>query len=590
MPDPFVLPTEIAGQIQGRLAFLYRDELAPSLLDELTRHLAAFEPALSPPERERFSQQDAILITYGDSVRRQDQPPLQTLHEIAKRYLTGVTNSIHILPFFPYSSDDGFSVIDYTAVNPLLGSWDDIEWLREDFRLMFDAVINHISVESKWFKRFLAGQSPYTDYFITVRPGLDLSMVTRPRALPLLHPFETAEGTKHVWTTFSADQADLNYATPDVLLAITDVLLTYIQRGAHYIRLDAIAYLWKELGTSCIHLPQTHEVVKLFRSVLDAVAPWVILITETNVPHEENISYFGEGDDEAQMVYNFSLPPLTLHAVMTGDATTLSRWAGTLAPPSDQTTFFNFTASHDGIGVRPVEDILDEDDFNALVARVKAHGGRVSYKTNPDGSETPYELNINYFDALSDPNGTEPLERQARRFLLSQAIMLAMPGVPGIYLHSLFGSRSDYEGMERLGYPRAINREKLDADALIAELENPGSLRAQVYWPYTQMLHARSAARAFHPNGAHRVLDLDPAVFALLRTPPGEHDRAAWVMALHNVSDKTALLSIDIDTLTDQTSALRGLLSGETYPVESGRLRLSLAPYEVNWLTPITSG
>ena len=258
--------------------------------------------------------------------------------------------------------------------------------------------------QHEWFQAFLKDDPQYRDYFIVVEGNPDLSQVVRPRALPLLTTFDTPSGPKQVWTTFSADQVDLNFRNPDVLLEIIDTLLFYVAQGAQFIRLDAIAYLWKEIGTSCIHLPQTHRVIRLFRSVLDAVAPHVMLITETNVPHNENISYFGNGRDEAQMVYNFALPPLVLHTFHTGNSRVLSKWAAGLNLPSDHTTFFNFLASHDGIGVNPARGILSDIEIDALIERVIQHGGLVSYKDDASGVQIPYELNINYFDALSDPH------------------------------------------------------------------------------------------------------------------------------------------------------------------------------------------
>ncbi len=570
------LPSGPAARMQAELAFLYGDDRAPALFAELERRLLAFAPPPAPPGT-RFSERDVILITYGDIVQRARETPLYTLHSILTRYLADVVNSVHILPFFPYSSDDGFSIIDYTTVDPRLGDWADVARLDADFRLMFDAVINHISAQSAWFEGFRKGEMPYTDYFIVVSPDTDLSQVVRPRALPLLTAFDTAQGRKYVWTTFSADQVDLNYANPDVLLAIVDVLLTYVARGAHLIRLDAIAYLWKEIGTSCIHLPQTHAVIRLIRAVLDAVAPWVMLITETNVPHEENISYFGDGSDEAQMVYNFSLPPLTMHALTSGDASTLSRWASTLAPPSEQTTFFNFTASHDGIGLRPVQGILDAADIMALVEQAKAHGGKVSYKTDADGSQSPYELNVTYFDALSDPEGTEPLDLQARRFLVSQAIALAMPGVPGIYFHSLFGSRNDTAGVVEQGHSRAINREKLQADDLISALSDPASLRAMVFEQYAALLRVRCAEPAFHPNTETRVLDVGAPVFGLQRDD---------VIALHNVSDAPFECEVALDRDGRGFTAMHDLVSGAIYTLSGACLHLTLPPYAVCWLKP----
>ena len=354
---------------------------------------------------ERVTEQDVVLITYGDQIQEPGKPPLETLGEVLTTLISPTINCIHILPFYPFSSDDGFSVIDYEQVNPEWGDWQDIEHLGRHFRLMFDAVINHISQHSRWFQAFLRGEPPYTDYFIAADPAADLSTVIRPRTLPLLTPVDTADGLKHVWTTFSADQIDLNYANPQVLLEILEVLLSYVGHRARLIRLDAIGFMWKEIGTTSLHLPQAHRIIQLMRAMLDVVAPDVVLITETNVPHVENISYWGDGHNEAQLVYNFTLPPLTLHAFQTGDTRLLSRWAATLQTVSAETGFFNFMASHDGIGLRPLEGILDAAAIQAMVNRTLAHGGRVSYKTNRDGSQSPYELNIVYFDALNDPNG-----------------------------------------------------------------------------------------------------------------------------------------------------------------------------------------
>jgi sucrose phosphorylase len=496
-------------RIRDHLAFLYGRQQADSLWPQIQARLTAFQeqrPAASgeaTSPADRMSQRDAILITYGDQIRAPGQSPLRTLASFAETYLTGIVSAIHILPFFPYSSDDGFSVIDYREVDPNLGQWSDVHRLGERFRLMFDAVINHVSRHSAWFQGFLRGQAPYNGYFIAVDPGTDLSMVVRPRALPLLTAVETTQGMQEVWTTFSEDQIDLNYADPQVLIEVLDLLLFYVAQGAELIRLDAIAYLWKEIGTTCIHLPQTHHAVKLYRAALDAVAPQVLLITETNVPHEENISYFGDPlpetgrTDEAQLVYQFPLPPLVMHSILSGDARVLSRWAAGLdlraGPfgPEQETCFFNFTASHDGIGVMPARGLLSDAQVQALVEATLAHGGQVSYKNNADGSTSVYELNISYFDALSDPASAEPVETQVQRFIVSQAIMLALAGVPGIYVHSLLGSRSWRKGVAQMGRNRTINRQKFELDTLERELADPSSLRSLVFGTYGDLLRAR---------------------------------------------------------------------------------------------------
>ncbi|MFW5826343.1 MAG: alpha-amylase family glycosyl hydrolase, partial [bacterium] len=457
----------------------------------------------------------------------------------------------------------------------------------DEFVLMVDLVLNHCSAQGPWFQAFLRDEEPYNRYFITVPKDADVSSVVRPRAHPLLTPFETDAGTKYVWTTFSADQVDLDFSNPDVLLEMMDVFLGYIARGARVVRLDAIAYLWKELGTSCIHLPQTHAVVKLMRAIVEEVAPWVVIITETNVPHEENIAYFGSGDDEAHMVYNFSLPPLTLDAFLRGDASYLQKWASTLATGSRATTFFNFLASHDGIGLLPAKGILSEDEIDAMIDAVEERGGRISYKSTPDG-EIPYEMNVNYLSAIA--NAALPDEQRAAVFLAAQSIMLALAGVPGIYYHSLIGSENWQEGVEETGHNRTINRRKLDYDALSGELNEPDTLRSLVFEGYKGYLRSRASSPAFHPSASQRIMQTPPQVFALLR---GERDAAGEegeerVLCLVNVSDEEAEVSFtDAELGLGEEKGFRDLLSGDyVFPSRDhgNRVSLELEPYEVLWL------
>lgn len=572
---------KFAQQMQAHLAFVYGAELGATVYARLQARLEAFcrqypTPSQAVDPTRRVDETDSILITYGDQIQEPDKSPLRSLAEVLEAELKGVISSVHLLPFYPYSSDDGFSVIDYKAISPGWGAWEDMAQLGRHFRLMFDAVINHISAGSAWFQGFLAGDPNYNDYFIAVDPTLNLSRVTRPRTSPLLTPFETARGTRHVWTTFSADQIDLNYRHPEVLLEIVDVLLFYVAHGAQFIRLDAIAYMWKEIGTTCIHLPQTHRLIQLFRTILDEVAPGVLLITETNVPHAENLSYFGDGRNEAQLVYQFSLPPLILHTFHTGNAAALQTWAAGLEALPDTATFFNFIASHDGIGLRPAEGILTPAEIQALAGKTLAHGGHVSYKTNPDGSQSAYELNITLFDALSDPNGDEPLELQIDRFMASQAIMLAMAGVPGIYVHSLFGSANDHIGVKETGRARSINRQKWLRGEVEAVLANPNSRSYQIFHRYKQLLKLRRAQPAFHPNGAQQILKTDPALFALIRIAPDDSQR---LLCLHNVSAHPRQVQLNLAQGT-LPPVMRDLFSLQEFEVAAQLL----APYEIRWL------
>ncbi len=559
------------------LASIYGTAPAAAVWPRL-QQLLANSPRPATGAAGPLTQRDVLLITYGDQVRAPGVAPLQTLADFCEAHFRGVLSGVHLLPFYPWSSDDGFAVKDYFAVDPALGTWDNIRRLGRSFDLMFDGVFNHLSTQSDWFRRFLADEPAFRNFFVTVDGHPDLSQVVRPRALPLLTGFSSATGPRRVWTTFSADQADLNFKNPEVLLRVVEALLFYVANGARFIRLDAIAFLWKEPGTSCLHLPPTHRVVQLLRAVLDAAAPAVRLVTETNVPHADNVSYFGDGTNEAQLVYNFALPPLVLHAIATGNAEKLTGWAQSLALPSDRVALFNFLASHDGIGLNPARGILSGAKIDALVQRALAHGGFVSSKANPDGSQSPYELNVSYFDALSDPAAAEPREIQINRFLAAHAIMLSLAGVPGVYFHSLVGSRGDRAGAEASGLPRRINRQKLDRATLETELADAGSLRAGVFNALRQRLQLRQHHAAFHPAGGQRVLAPDPRVFAVLRSAPDGSER---VLCLHNVSAESVYLPLP---LADATAAEWSELGDEERP--SRKLMapaISLSPYQVIW-------
>ena len=399
------------ARLRGRLAELYGDQADACLARLLT--LVSHHPSPGPRHTADWDQRDVLLVCYGDQVQAPGRPHLQTLLDFLTAYdLPRSLRQVHLLPFFPSSSDDGFAVIDYRAVEPELGTWNDISELGRHFELMFDLVINHVSVSSLWFQNYVKGEPPYDRFFLEVDPGADLSRVVRPRSSPLLTSVPTDRGVRHVWMTFSADQVDLDYHNPDVLLEMIGVLLLYLQRGARLIRLDAIAYLWKELGTSCIHLRPTHVVVKLLRDLVDAVAPGTLLITETNVPHAENVSYFGDGD-EAHLVYQFSLPPLLLEAFVSEDATVLCDWLERLEPARPGTTYLNFTASHDGIGVRPLEGLLPGERIARLVDAVRQRGGLVSTRRLANGEEVALRTEHHLFRCLAESRGCRPAVARA---------------------------------------------------------------------------------------------------------------------------------------------------------------------------------
>jgi sucrose phosphorylase len=554
--------TNSRGQIKDSLKVLY-----PDCFEKVFQAVLAL---IEKWQREYFPKyrwvdnSDVLMITYGDAVCKKGEAPLATLQQFMEAEFHDSINIIHLLPMFPYSSDDGFSVIDFRQINPEMGTWKDIEKLNAGYDLMFDAVINHVSRESAWFKGFTEGNPAYRDFFITANPDGDYTKVVRPRSLPLLTKVETSEGPQYVWTTFSDDQIDLNYKNPAVLLEILDILLLYAGKGGRFIRFDAIGFAWKEEGTSCMHLPQVHEMVKLMRAVLQSCAPLCSIITETNVPHADNISYFGSGHDEAALVYQFPLPPLVLFSFLKQDASRLSQWAASLEPTGNDTAYFNFLASHDGIGLRPVEDILNDAEKEFMVKETLARGGQIGYRSLSDGSEVPYELNINYLDAIAgDETDTQ---RQAQKFMASQCILLSMMGLPAIYYHSLFGSHGDPAAYKESGIKRRINREKLDAGVLLNELHQSGTLRNLVVSRYKQLICLRKTLQAFHPNSPQRVLCLEPEVFALLR---GE--RPEQILVLVNVSGR-------------QVTVQPGRAGTDLVSGEACGPAVNLAPWQYRWI------
>ena len=545
----------------------HQDE-AMFLKEAISERIKGYKNKNIRPRKGQWDQDDVFLITYGDQFYEDGETKLTTFNKMYQQFFSDTFPIVHFLPFFPYSSDDGFSVIDYEQVNPEIGDWADVQVMNRNARLMFDFVCNHMSAKSNWFQGYLNNRTSYKDFFIESDPSIDLSMVTRPRTSPLLSEFIDLDGKiRNIWTTFSDDQVDLNFANPKVLLRMIDVLLFYVDQGADFIRLDAVGFLWKKAGTSSIHLPETHKIIQLFRSIVEEVAPGTILITETNVPHQDNISYFGDGTNEAQMVYQFPLPPLVLHAIRTGNTSYLQKWANEIYLPTEEVSFFNFLASHDGIGLNPIRGIIEEAEILDLVASIEKEGALVNYKQNPDGSFSPYEINTTYIDALS--NQSDEDELRLKRFMVAHSILLTIIGIPAVYVQSILGGRNYYEGVEKTGANRTINRQKYKASEICDSLLKSGSFRNQVYRELQELIQLRRSEEAFHPNCAMRVLKTNHATFGIVR------DEKVYV--LHNMSDQAQTISLDAGTYINLLTKNECVIQKEVI----------LEPYQFVWLEKI---
>ncbi|GAB5413106.1 MAG: alpha-amylase family glycosyl hydrolase [Congregibacter sp.] len=567
-------------RVVQQLVSIYGDEQLAGNAESLAEQLLGImrlAPDMTPPapNTNHWDQRDALMISYGDSILADGEKPLNTLKQWLDEHAEGLLTGVHILPFYPWSSDDGFAVVDYLRVNEKLGDWDDVLAIGSKYRLMADLVINHCSGASEWFDNFIHGRDPGRDYFATASPDDDLSQVVRPRTSPLLREVKTKDGTKHVWCTFSHDQIDLNFKNPDVLLRMVEVVRHYLDNGVRIFRLDAVAFLWKEAGTNCLNLEQTHEIVRLLRTLIEHAREDALIITETNIPNQENLSYFGNAN-EAHCVYNFSLPPLLVNTLVTGDCHYLKQWMMSMPPPQHGTAYFNFIASHDGIGLRPAEGLLSDEELQTLIDTMHEFGGKVSFRALENGESKPYEINIALFDALQGTTaGADNFGLE--RFVCAHAIMLGLEGIPGIYIHSLLGTRNDHTRVEREGHNRAINRHQWQRDELNAQLNDHSSTHAQVFSRLKGLLAVRQKQAAFHPNATQFTLHLGSALFGFWRQSA---DRRQSIFCISNVSCESVSLQLsDINLIEAQHWT--DLLSG----VDCNGELLHLDPYQTVWIS-----
>ena len=573
------MAADLSPRLREHLRFVYPTQDVDALADTLitTMGLSA-EADGPPPHQNHWDQADVLLITYGDTLKKSDEKPLHTLKKFMSERLTDTITDVHILPFFPYTSDDGFSITDYLAVNEALGEWEDIESIAKQFKLMSDLVINHMSARSRWFDNFKKRIDPGKDYFFEADPSSDVSKVVRPRTSPLLVPVTTEDGERYVWCTFSEDQVDLNFANPQVLVEFVNIIRHYMERGVRIFRLDAVAFLWKELGTSCVHLDQTHEIIKILRLLIEHRDKSAVIITETNVPNRENLTYFGNAN-QAHVIYNFSLPPLLVHTLLTGNCRHLKTWMMSMPPSQNGTAYLNFIASHDGIGLRPADGYLTEEEKFSMVNTIQRFGGQLTMRRLEDGSDSPYEMNISLYDALKGTTENGPDQWQFQRFICAHVIMLALEGIPAFYIHSLFGTENDHERVTHTGRARSINRHQWQVEDLEKQLENPYSHHSKVFTELSRLIQLRRKQPAFHPNATQFTMHLGLNLFGFWRQ---SMSRAQSIFSINNVTAQPQLLNLaDLNLVS--TDTWKDLLSGRQFDEHTSQIELQ--PYQSVWLS-----
>ena len=527
-----------------------------------------------------WSQKSSFLITYADSIKSENESPLLVLNQFLQKYIDSI-DSIHILPFMPSSSDSGFSVIDYYKIDEKFGDWKDLNLISKNKNIMIDIVLNHASRNSKWFANFLKGSGQGHDFFKVVKDWNGIAQIERPRSSELFQKIQTVNGEKNVWCTFSHDQIDLDFSNPDVLLEFLKIIKFYIKKNIKIFRLDAVAFLWKKQNTSCINLQETHYIIKLIRFVSTLIDKNAILITETNIPSKENLSYFGN-NDEAHWIYNFTLSPLILFTLLSGNCSQLRKWSMTMPPAQEGNAYFNFLASHDGIGLRPVEGKLDSTELYRLINKMRDLGGRISYKTSQWGEEIPYEINITYLDSLKSTfNGEEKF--QIKRFICAHTIMFAMEGIPAIYIHSFLGTKNDHKAIAAGEGNRSINRFKWDKKDIYKILEDKNSNNFYIMSKLNSLLNIRSKQPAFHPNATQFTLNLGDEVFGLWRQ---DKKRKQSIFSIYNVTSKSVKLSLQKINLIE-TEKWIDLISGEALKDIDDDILLK--PYQSLWISNYNS-
>ncbi len=568
----------LRARLRTHLEFIYGPRVARELVSPLIEAMAYPAPPREPePYRNYWDETDCWAISYATTFTEPGKPGLQTLREFLDRHLGDTLNGVHVLPFYPWSSDDGFAVKDYLAVDGDAGDWQDIRALAQSYRLMADLVINHGSSQSQWFRNFIARKDPGKDYFKEASPDDDLGQVVRPRSTPLRTRVETADGERWVWCTFGPDQVDFDFGNPQVLLEFVRILHHYLEQGIRVLRLDAVAFLWKEPGTTCLHDQRTHEIIKLLRTLVEFRDPSVMLITETNVPNRDNLTYFGNAN-EAHAIYNFSLPPLLIYALLTGNCRHLKTWLMSMPPARHGTCYLNFIASHDGIGMRPADGLLSAAERAQLLDTLTGFGGKISLRTGPDGAPHPYEVNISLIDALRGTVDGED-EHQLARFLCAHAIMLALEGIPALYIHSLLGTPNDHEAVAETGRFRSINRHVWPLAEIERRLADPESQQHRVLEGLRALLKLRRAQKAFHPNAIQFTLQLGLEVFGIWRQ---SLDREQDVFSISNITARPQ--SIDLENINlVSTAEWRDLIGGQR--IDEDQATLELAPYQTVWLS-----
>ena len=565
--------------IRSKLNNIYKIFLSKKDIDyfenEIVQIIKNFNKKNSK-KKKNISEKTTLVICYGDSVYSKKKKSIRVFQDFFQKKLKNYFDIIHFLPFYPSSSDSGFAVKDHYKVENKLGNWLDIKNVSKSSDVMADMVINHSSARGLWFKNFLKKKDPGKDYFLTVNTKFNTSKVVRPRDHKLLKKIKIFKKSDYLWRTFSPDQIDLNFRNPSVLIQFIKIMIHLINNGVTIFRLDAIAYLWKENGSKCINLKQTHEIIKLLRNIINLLNVQTTIITETNLPEKENLSYFGK-NDEANWIYNFSLPPLLIHAFLFENSSYLNKWSKNLPNTKNENCYLNFIASHDGIGMRPTEGLLNEKILNNFLKRLKKNGSKFSYRKVQNKTKKVYEANITVFDALKKSDYDQKGEFYLERYISAHAIMISFEGIPAIYFNSIFGTSNDETKFIISGNNRDVNRYRWNLKNISNKLRNPKTKQSIFYNSICKLLDIRRKQKAFHPNAKRINMNFGSKIFGFKRISKDKKQTITCVTNLSSVTQKIKIKS--------NKQKIRNLM-GSKIQIKNNQF-VFLKPFETLWISNI---
>ena len=572
-----MLKKDFSEKVKKYLFEIYSNDLSKKQINNLYLDIKSiFTEVIKDKKKELWSEKDVLLITYADSIIKKNQKNLITLSNFLTKYCKEFTY-VHILPFFPFSSDDGFAVEDYKKIKKEHGSWNDLKKITKSFKIMVDLVINHCSSRNRLFKNFLQNKNPGKDFFISSQKKFPTSKkIVRPRSSDLSKKVLINGKDNYVWCTFGHDQVDFNFKNPSVLIYFFEIIKFYLDQNIKALRLDAVAFLWKELGTRCINLPQTHNIIRLIRLIIDNFYNKTLIITETNIPSHENLTYFGN-NNEAHCIYNFSLAPLLIHAIISGNSFYLKKWSRGMPPAQENNSYLNFLSTHDGIGMRPVEGILPEMEVKKYFRFFKKQGGLFSYRTNK-GKKSVYEVNITLLEALKECyNGKDKYIFD--RFVLAHTILFSMEGIPAIYIQNFLGSKNDNIKVKKTNSFRSINRKNWNYDSLTKIINNKSTINNKILNSIKNLIVLRKKQVAFHPNATQFTLQLGDIFFGLWRQ---SIDRSQSIFCISNLTNKKQKISLlDINLIS--TNSWFDLLTKKR--IKNIGDELFFKPYQTYWIT-----